>query len=170
VRRALLTCIVALSALPALAGGFNVNYLVPAFVPCPGPDTCGAPERESRFTFDTAIVRAPRGKYTNPSKPSLFIELRGVKDEGGAPVTSNGFTAHVSAGQVNILSLGLTIPPGHPLSQVAPFTIPLRNGNSRRVPYKPSAQPPSGTTAEGGAITVYDSDGKRLATIGAQYK
>ena len=34
----------------------------------------------------------------------------------------------------------------------------------------PFAQAPPGTVAEGGNVTVFDSDGKRLATVGAQFK
>ena len=168
-RTLLVAGLVALSVLPALAGGFNVNYLVPAFVACPGPDACGTPERESGFTFESATLRSARGRYLDPKKPSLAVELKGVKDASGAPVTSNGFTVRVSTGQVNLPSSNLTLPPGHLLSTVAPIPIPLKNGNGS-VSYKNAAQAPPGTVVEGGSVTLYDSDGKRLATVGTQAK
>ena len=168
-RTSLLTGLVALSVCPALAGGLNANYLVPAFVACPGPQTCGSPRRESRFTFDVAILRSPRVKYTSPSKPSVVVELRGVKDASGAPVTSNDFTVRLAVGQVTLPTLGITVPPGHPLLQVPPVSITLKKGNGH-VSYRPFAQAPPGTVAEGGNVTVFDSDGKRLATVGAQFK
>jgi len=161
--------LVLLATVPVWAGRLNTNYLVAAYVPCPGPDTCGAPQRESSFTFDTAILRGPVGKYANPAKPSVVVELRGVKDAGGVLVTSDAFTIVVVAGQVNLSALALTIPAGHPLSQIAPIAIPLKGGKGKLV-YKPAQAAPPGTVAEGGGVTVYDSQGKRLATVGAQYK
>ena len=167
--RTIVATFVLLSAVPLWAGRLNTNYLVPAYVPCPGPDTCGAPQLESTFTFDTAILRGPVGKYANPAKPSVIVELRGVKDASGALVTSDAFTIVVAAGQVNVSAVGLTIPPGHPLSQVAPIPLPLKGGKGKVV-YKPAQTAPPGTVAEGGGVTVYDSQGKRLATVGTQYK
>ena len=167
--RTIVASLVLSFAIPVWPGGLNTNYLVPAYVACPGPDTCGAPQRESSFTFDTAILRGPVGRYANPAKPSLILELRGVKDASGALVTSDAFTIVVAAGQVNVSAVALTIPPGHPLSQVAPIPIPLKGGKGKVV-YKPAQMAPPGTVAEGGGVSVYDSQGKRLATVGAQYK
>jgi hypothetical protein len=161
--------LLALPSFPAWAGGTNANHLVPAFVVCPGPDTCGAPQRESSFTFESAVLKAPRGKFTNPNKPAFVVELKGVKDASGAPVTSTDFTVRIAGGQVNISSLALTIPAGHVLSAIAPIPIPLKNGNGS-LAYKPTAEPPPGTVSEGGGVTIYDSQGKRLATTGAQYR
>lgn len=162
----------ALWPLAARAGGFNVNYLVPAFVVCPGPGTCGAPVRESRFTYETAALKVPRGRYLNPKKPSLIVELKGVKDENGSPVTGDSFRIRIDTGQVNLPSLGTTIPAGHALSQQEPIAIPLRNGNTPKggFPYSPEATAPAGTIVEGGGITILDSDGRRLAVTGTQAK
>ena len=85
------------------AGGFNTTYLVPAYVTCPGPDICGGPPtRESAFTFDSATLRSPRSPYTDPKKPSLIVELKGVKDGSGSLVTAEGFTIQIAAGQINL--------------------------------------------------------------------
>ena len=164
--------VVLLLAPTAFAGGFNTTYLVPAYVVCPGPDICGAPQRESRFTFESATLRSPRGQFTDPKKPSFVVELKGVKDETGALVSGSGFTAQIASGQVNLfLPTPLTLPAGFPLAQVLPVEISLNNGHSR-TSYKsdPKNTAPAGTVTEGGGVTVYDSDGKRLATIGSQFK
>ena len=158
-------------AAPALGGGFNTTYLVPAFVSCPGPDICvGTPQRESRFTFDSVTLRTPRGQFADPKKPSFIVELKGVKDGSGAPVTSSAFTIRIATGQINLFNPAtLRLPPGHPLAQVDPVAITLANGRSKTT-YKPTQTAGAGTVVEGGAVTVYDSDGKRLATVGSQYK
>jgi hypothetical protein len=158
-----------LAAVPAAAAGLNAVYLVRAFEVCPGPNTCGAPRPESRFTFETAVLRTPRSRYTVAGKPALVLVLKGVRDETGAPVTGDGFTLRPSSGQVNLTSQGLTIPAGHPLAAVAPLPISLRNG-AGKVSYSPPAAAPPGTVVEGGTVTVYDSDGRRLATTGTQVK
>jgi len=170
--RTAITGLAVMAAVPAaFAGGFNINYLVPAFVQCPGPDTCGAPQRESRFRFESAVLRSARSRYLNLSKPTLLIELKGVTDENGVPVTSDAFTVRVESGQVNLVGISLTIPAGHPLAQVPPVSIPIRNGNGK-LSYKAAAanQAPAGTIVEGGGAVIYDSDGKRLATVGTQTK
>jgi hypothetical protein len=158
-----------LVATAAAAGGFSVTYLVPAFVTCPGPDTCGAPERESRFTFESATLRSAQGRYANAGKTALVVKLRGVKDETGALVSGSGFTVRLASGQVNLPSLGIALPAGHPLSEVPPVPIALDKGKGT-LSYAPSQSPPAGTVVEGGGVTVYDSDGKRLATVGTQYR
>lgn len=166
-----LVALLALAA-PVWAGGFNTTYLVPAYVSCPGPDICvGTPQRESGFTFDSAILRTSRSPTADPKKPAFVLELKGVKDAGGAPVTSEGFTIQIAGGQVNVFepAPGLSLPAGHPLAQVPPVPVSLKNGRAK-VSYRPSQTPPAGTVAEGGTITVYDSAGKRLATVGSRYK
>lgn len=158
-----------LIASPSFAGG-NVTYLVPAFARCPGPDTCAPTRRESRFTFETAILRTPRGRYVNPKKPAFVLSLRGVRDETGAPVTGDGFTIQVMSGQVNLGGGDpVSLPAGFPLAQVPPIPIALRNGSGSQ-PYTPSGLPPAGTIVEGGLVEVYDSDSHRLATTGTQYR
>jgi hypothetical protein len=154
------------AALPAGAGGFNSTPLVPAFAVCPGPNTCGAPRRESRYTFDAITLRSPRTRYMNPAKPAFVVILKGVKDESGAPVTSETFTVRVTSGQINLTSQGITIPAGHPLGVVPPIPVTLRKG-AGEVIYSPPAAAPPGTVVEGGGVTVYDSDGRRLALTGS---
>jgi hypothetical protein len=166
---ALTVILVALSAVPAVAGGYNANYLVPAFVTCPGPDVCGAPQRESSFTFETAILRAPRGKYLNPKKPALIVDIKGVRDITGALVTGDGFAIQLTTGQVNLVGLATTLPAGSQLSTQAPIPLPLTNGNGH-LAYRSKQQAPSKTVIEGGGVTIYDSAGKRLATVGTQAK
>jgi len=51
--------------------------------------------------------------------------------------------------------------------RAAPAKSPMRVLHLQVGPF---AQAPPGTVAEGGNVTVFDSDGKRLATVGAQFK
>ncbi len=158
-----------ITASPALGGG-NLTHLVPASVHCPGPDACVPAQKESRFTFESVILRSGRGKYANPKKPAFIIELKGVRDASGTLVTSEAFTIRVSSGQINLGGgQPVSLPAGFPLAVVAPIPISLRDGVAKK-PYSPSQQAPSGTVVEGGGIDIYDSDGKRLATTGAQYR
>jgi hypothetical protein len=165
--------VLAVAAAPVYAGGFNTTYLVPAYTPCPGPDICGGPPTlESTFTFDSATLRSPRSPFTDPKKPSLIVELKGVKDSTGNLVTDKtGFTIQVAAGQVNLFepAPGFSLPAGHPLTQIAPIPIGLSKGHGK-LAYTPPTAAPAHTVTEGGAVTIYDSAGKRLATVGARYR
>jgi hypothetical protein len=159
-------------ATPVWAGGLNTTFLVPAYVTCVGPDICsGTPARESSFTFESATLRTPRSPFADPKKPSLIVELKGVKDAGGRLVTANGFSLQISSGQVNLFepAPGFSLPAGHPLSVISPVSFDVTNGHAK-LAYKPGTTPPAGTVAEGGAVTIYDNAGKRLAVIGTRYR
>jgi hypothetical protein len=152
----------------ATAGGYNRVYLVPAVKECQGPATCMPREFESSFTFDTIVLRSPATRYLPPGKPSLSLEVRGVRDASGTPVTGN-LTLKILQSRVSLPTLG-TFPDDSPLTAVPPVAVPLKNGNNRKFDYRPDTQPPAGTLVNGGGIEVYDPEGKLLAVTGSQAK
>lgn len=145
--------------------GANRVYLVPALQACPGPASCPR-ELASNFTFDAIILRTPAGKYSPPGKPSLSIDLSGVRDATGAPF-NGALTARVISGRVSIPGIG-TLPDDSPLAQVAPLTITLKNGKGK-IAYTPP-QAPSGLVTNGGGVEISDPDGHLLAVTGSQTK
>jgi hypothetical protein len=164
-----LTVLAALTA-PAVATAapYNRVYLVPAVKRCPGPATCVPREFESSYTFDSIVLRSPATRYLPAAKPSLVIEVRGVRDAAGNPVDGN-LTLRVLPARVSLPTLG-TFPDDSPLTVVAPVAIPLKKGGNRKFPYKPDAQPPNGTIVNGGGVEIYDPEGKLLAVTGTQVK
>lgn len=154
---------------PTLAhAGTNRVYLVPAVKECPGPATCVPREYESTYTFDAIILLSPGGKYLSTGKkPSLTLDIRGVRDASHALVTGN-LTLVILPVRVSLATLG-TFPDDSPFTQNAPVQVPITNG-ATRFPYRPSAVAPNGTLVNGGGVEVLDPDGKRLAVIGTQAK
>jgi hypothetical protein len=168
-----LSRVLAASALllaPAGAGAVPLNriYLVPALVQCVGAATCVPREFESRYTFDSIVLRTPATRYMPADAPSLYLEVRGVRDPSGAPFTGN-LTLRVSSGRIGLPSLG-TFPDDSPLTAVAPVSIPIQNGRNRRFAYRPPQPAPNGTIVNGGGVEVFDPEGKRLAVTGSQSK
>jgi hypothetical protein len=152
----------------ATAGGYNRVYLVPAVKRCPGPAACVPREFESRYTFDAIVLRTPAQRYLAPNKPSLGLQVRGVRDPSGAPVTGN-LTLKVLQSRVSLPSLG-TFPDDSPLTVTPPVAVPVKNGNNRKFAYRPPAQPPNGTIVNGGGVEIYDPEGNLLAVTGSQVK
>jgi hypothetical protein len=166
--RALALCAALLAPTVATAAGYNRVYLVPALKPCPGSANCPGRELASSYTFDTIVLRSPSTRYLPTDKPSLFLQIRGVRDAFGTPVTGT-LTLKLLSGRVNVPGLG-TVGDSSSLATVPPLSIPLKNGNNSKFPYKPSPQAPAGTLVNGGGVEVYDPEGKLLAVTGSQAK
>jgi hypothetical protein len=152
----------------ATAGGYNRVYLVPAVKECQGPAACVPREFESRFTFDTIVLRSPATRYLPAGKPSLSLEVRGVRDAAGMPVTGD-LALKLLPSRVSLPTLG-TFPDDSPLTALAPVAVPLKKGSNRKFDYFPPTQPPNGIIVNGGGIEVYDPEGKLLAVTGSQAK
>jgi len=167
--RRLLPCLVMVAALaiphPA-AARYSRVYLVPALKQCPTAATC-AREFESSFTFDSIVLQTPATRYPPTGKPSLVLDLHGVRDAAGTPV-SGTLMLKVLAGRVSIPGIG-TFPDDSSLTQQPPIPIQLKDG-AGKVKYEPSLKPPNGTIVNGGGVEVFDPDGKLLAVTGSQYK
>lgn len=150
----------------ARAGGYNRVYLVPAVKRCTTAATCPR-EFASSFTFDTIVLRSPATKYLPAGKPSLILDLHGVRDASGAPLNGT-LMLRVLSGRVSLPGLG-TFPDDSSLTQQAPIPVTLKNGDGK-LPYKPSPGVPNGTIVNGGGVEVYDPDGNLLAVTGSQSK
>jgi hypothetical protein len=150
----------------AAAGGYNRVYLVPAITPCATASTCPR-EFDSSYTFDSIVLRSPATKFMPAGKPSLILEVHGVRDASHALVTGS-LMVRVLSGRVSLPGLG-TFPDNSPLTQQPPIPIPLKNGDGR-FPYKPATGVPNGTIVNGGGVQVYDPDGNLLAVTGSQSK
>jgi hypothetical protein len=170
--RTVFTMTVAGTLLAATIAGavpYNRVYLVPALKKCESVASACIPRQfESRYTFDAIVLRTPATRYMPAGKPSLYLEIRGVRDPDGAPVNGT-LTVRVLSGRVSLPTLG-TFPDDFSLTQVAPIAVPVKNGRNRRFPYQANPQPPAGTIVNGGAVEVYDPEGKLLAVTGSQSK
>jgi hypothetical protein len=158
----------------AAAGG-NVVFLVRAFRPCPGPAICTAAP-DSSFTFDTAVLKTSRARYTKGGKVAVTVEIKGVRDAGGALVTtdandpSDDFRLVIPESQVTVPGIG-TLPPGVAGGDVVvPFD--LRNGIGRQpYPTPAAADSQPGLVAEStGLPVIFDNQGRRLAVSGSQVR
>jgi hypothetical protein len=149
---------------PTAAVAGNRVYLVPAIAECPGPATC---ERtfESTYTFDTIALQSP-GKYLQPDKASIVLDVRGVRDASGALVNGT-INVRILSGRVSIPAFG-TFPDNSPVTITAPQPVTLKNGKGH-LSYKAPATP-AGLIQNGGGVEVLDPTGKRLAVTGAQAK
>jgi hypothetical protein len=148
----------------AAAGGYSRVYLVPAVKACPTASTCPR-EFASSFIFDAIVLHSPATKFMPVGKPSLILEVHGVRDASHALVTGT-LTLRVLSGRVSLPGLG-TFPDDSPLTQQAPIPVALKNGDAR-FSYKPSTGVPNGTIVNGGGVEVYDPDGNLLAVTGSQ--
>src|SRR5262245_11759524 len=147
---------------------YNRVYLVPAVKQCVGASACQPRQFQSRYTFDTIILRSPATRYMPVGKPALFLEVRGVHDPSGAPVNGS-LTLKVLSGRWSLADLG-TFPDNFPLAQVRPVPVPPKNGNNKRFSYTPDQETPNGTIVNGGGVEVYDPEGNLLAVTGSQAK
>jgi len=148
----------------ATAGGYNRVYLVPALEQCLDLTPCQPREFQSAYTFDTIVLRTPATRYMPAGKPSLILEVHGVRDPSGVLANGN-LTLKVLSGRVSIPAFG-TFPDDFSLAQVAPLSVPLKNGSNRSFPYK--ADTPVGLIVNGGGVEVYDPAGNLLAVTGSQ--
>lgn len=165
---ALLAVLIAPTAVTA--AGYNRVHLVPALKRCPGVATCPL-EFESSYTFDSIVLRSPSSKYSPRGKPSLILEIRGVRDASGAAVNGN-LTLRLGPVRVHVPGVG-TFPDDSPFTESPPVAIPVRNGTNAKFAYRPAAAPdgpPSGTIANGGGVEILDPEGKSLAVTGSQTK
>jgi hypothetical protein len=168
-RQALRTlCVLAglVGASSAAAAGYNRVYLVQALKQCTGLASCPR-EFESAYTFDAIVLRTPASRYAPPSKPTLILEIRGVRDAADNPVNGT-LSLRLLSGRVSVPGVG-TFPDDSPLTQQPLVPIPLKNGNAK-VPYKPPLLIPNGLIVNGGGVEVLDPDGKLLAVTGSQSK
>jgi hypothetical protein len=157
----------------AMAG--NVNYLVPAYQRCAeGLSSCPA-VLESTFTFDTVKLKPSSSPYLKDDALAVAIELKGVRDAGGALVTTDpdnpddDFRLVVPASQLTLL--GLTYPPGEGPSADIVVRIELKNGKGKASYRTPAGGEGSGVVAEAGTTPyVVDSAGNRLAVSGSRDK
>ena len=150
---------------PVTAGGYNRIYLVPAIKECHAASSCPR-EFESAYTFDSIILMTPAGRYLPKGKPSLILDIRGVRDPSRA-LLNGSLTLHVISGRVSLAGFG-TFPDKSSLTQVAPVPILLRNGRAKNFPYRPAVEVPNGLITNGGGVEVLDPDGNRLAVTGSQ--
>jgi hypothetical protein len=149
----------------AVAGGYNNVYLVPALKQCVGTIPCQPREFESSYTFDSIVLQSPASRYMPSGKPSLILKVHGVRDASGTLVNGH-LVLKILSGRVSIPAYG-TFPDDFGLVQVAPLTVPLKNGSNARFPYMAQGVP-SGTIVNGGGVEVYDPSGKLLAVTGSQ--
>jgi hypothetical protein len=167
-----IACLVAALVLPVRASAdMTRNYLVPAYVPCPGPATCPATPSSS-FTFSSAVLKNAKARYLTPGKVTLVVELKGVKDGSGQLVTTDpsnaadDFLLVVAPGQVTLAGIG-TLPPG--LSPETRLHIDLKNGDGSQKLVTPDETPKHGLVVNSlGLPTVFDNQGKVLAVTGSQ--
>ncbi len=159
-----LAALLVLVLLPTLAfaGGLNRNYLVPSFRSCAGPAAC-PPQHDSSFTFESAVLKTPVSRFLRSGKTAFILDLKGVRDAAGNLVSGVQLTVVLATGQITVPGIG-TFPPGAiPDTRV---TFVVERGRAK-VPYK-APEVPRGTVVEGGAVTILDPEGRRLATIGSQ--
>ena len=167
--RASLLLVLAATA-PALAGGLNKSPLVPVYARCPGSGNC-QPVLVSSYTFDEMYLYSPRKKYSGPEELALMIQVKGLKDANGTPVTGQ-ITVSVPATRVTILPSGGgfgTFGDLSPLAQQPPYVVEVKNGSARQKFFTPSTTPTNGLVANSfGSPIVYDPEGKELASTGSQ--
>lgn len=166
------------AALPALASaGMNKTYLVPAYDACPGTATqCSPQPRTSAYTFDQAVLRTPPKPFTAPNRVAIVIELKGVRDAGGALVTTNrddpsdDFVFRTPAGRTVITSgTPIQLEPGSPLVPVTEVRIDLTKGKGKATYRTPAATPDSGLVNQSLELPmILDPAGKAFAVTGAR--
>jgi hypothetical protein len=161
-----------LSLAPAWAGS-NATPMVPAYQPCTPPLTTCPAVLESRFTFESVTLKSSKSPYLKDDKVAVSIELKGVRDETGALVTTDpedsadDFKLFIPGSQVTVN--GVTAAPGILAPDIL-IGIDLKNG-SGKASYRASGGEGTGVVAEStGAPYVFDGDGKRFAVTGQRDK
>ena len=172
-RVAVLSCVLALVPLAAWAAS-NATPMVPAYAPCTPPVTSCPATLESRFTFDGVTLKSPKTPYLKDNKTAIAIELKGVRDETGALVSTDpdnpedDFKLFIPGSQITFN--GVTVAPGI-LSGDIVMGIDLKNGTGKASYKTPAGGEGTGIVAEStGAPWVIDSDGHRFAVTGQRDK
>src|SRR5262249_24219741 len=129
----------------ARAGGYNRVYLVPAVKRCTTAATCPR-EFASSFTFDAIVLRSPATKYLPAGKPSLILDVHGVRDASGAPLNGT-LMLRVLSGRVSLAGLG-TFPDDSSLTQQAPIPVTVEEGGGKP-PLEAAAGGPAGPHGHG---------------------
>jgi hypothetical protein len=155
--------------------GSNTNYLVSAYQPC-APEASNCPAvLESTFTFESAKFKAPSSPYLKDDQVAIALELKGVRDQAGALVTTDpgnpddDFRLVVPASQITLF--GITYPPGEGVSTPVVLRIELKKGKGKASYKTPGGGQGSGVLAEAGGVPyVVDSAGNRFAVSGSRDK
>jgi len=166
--------IAALALCPAGAeAGFNVNYLVPGFKGCTGNAGACATEPSSAYTFETAILKSPRGRYSiREGKTTVVVVLKGVRDASGQLVTTipgnndDEFVLLLPAGRTVLPTLGTLADDSIPPQRIR---IELENGNGK-VGYAPVGTQPGLVSISFESPVILDPDGNLFAATGAASK
>jgi hypothetical protein len=170
-----IACTLLLLNASPISAGMNRSYMVPAYASC-RVGVCPA-TLESSFRFDQAILFSSPGRYTGPGKLAILIELKGVRDAGGALVTTDpanaddDFLLVVPESQVTLLSGAVvgTLSPG--LSGDVVYRFDLTKGRVRKRFNTPDITPERGLVTQVlGNPVVLDNEGNRLAVTGARTK
>jgi hypothetical protein len=159
-----------LVAREAAAGALNRTYLVPAYEECPSGN-CFPPTRSSPFTFDSIVLYSSAQQFSGPGKLALQVRIKGMKDGTGAPFTGT-VTLNVGRTRVTILTNSIgTFADDSPLVPSTPYEIDVKNGAGRFKYDTPDNTPKNGFVANSlGTPTLFDPDGKAIATTGTQSK
>src|SRR5512138_94023 len=88
-RIAVLSCLLALLPLAPAWAGSNSTPMVPAYFPCTPPAASCPASLESRFSFESVTLKSSKSPWIKDNKTVVSIELRGVRDETGALVTTD---------------------------------------------------------------------------------
>lgn len=160
--------------LPAAArAGSNVNFLVPGYKGCTGGASTCAVEPSSSYSFETAIMKSPRGRYSlREKKPTISVLLQGVRDAGGQLVTtdpendSDDFILLLPTGRVVLPSLGTLADGSIPPTRVR---IELKDGNGKAT-YAPEGTQPGMVSVSFESPTIVDPEGNLFAATGAASK
>ena len=173
-RAAVLAPVLAVLSLAPAWAGSNSTPMVPAYQPCTPPVTTCPAVLESRFTFDSVTLKSSKSPYLKDDKVAVTVELRGVRDETGTPVTTDpedpadDFKLFIPGSQVTVN--GVTAAPGI-LAPDLVVPIDLKNGAGKGIYKTPSGGEGSGVVAEStGAPYVLDGDGNRFAVTGQRDK
>jgi hypothetical protein len=161
----------------------STTYLVPVYEACPratttttqpSPAPCTPARRASSVTFDSAMLKTSTTRYLTGGKVAFVVVFRGIRDASGNLLTTNpadpadDFAVISPPGQTTLTFLDSTYAAGVLAGPVrVPFDV--RKGAAKVVYQTPDTLPiPDGIVVEGGSVLVVDSEGKRLATVGAQ--
>ena len=167
-----LAALLGLLLAPAVAGaGLNRTFLVPAYEACPGAGNCNPPTRSSPFTFDQVVLYSSPAPYTGPGKLALQLKIKGLRD-GSGTLFNGTVQLRVGASRVTILTNSVgTLGETSPLLPSDSYTIQVSNGSARFKYKTPSDTPKTGLVVNSlGTPTLYDPDGKAIATTGTQTK
>jgi len=116
-------------------------------------------------------IRQAMGRERGTGKLALMLQVKGLKDASGSPVTGR-LTVEIPASRITILSQGIgTLGENSPLAAQPPYVVDVKNGAARAKFLTPSTTPGNGLIVNTfGAPVVYDPEGKELASTGTQSK